>query len=127
MGAKANILIDQGTDYSTTLTVTGDNGTPTNLTDYTAAGQIRKHYSSTTAIADFVISFSTDRSDGLISATLPRATTEDMPAGRYVYDIEITSSGDKRTRLVEGIATVTPQVTKTGTSGSTGSTGSTSG
>lgn len=112
MGAKANIIIDQGTDYSTTLTVTNDDGTATDLDGYTAAGQIRKHYTSSTATADFQISFSDDRSDGLITATLGRATTEAMPAGRYVYDIEITSSGDKRTRLVEGIATVTPQVTQ---------------
>lgn len=112
MGAKANIIIDQGTDYSTTLTVTGDDGLATDLTDYSAAGQIRKHYSSSTAAAEFTISFSTDRSDGLITASLPRSVTEAMAAGRYVYDIELTSNGDKRTRLVEGIATVTPQVTQ---------------
>lgn len=112
MGAKANIIIDQGTDFSTTLTVTNDDKTPTNLTGYSGAGQIRKHYNSTNVTASFVISFSTDRSDGAIIASLPRSTTTVIPAGRYVYDIELTSSGDKVTRLVEGIATITPQVTK---------------
>jgi len=112
MGAKANIIIDQGTDYSTTLTVTDDDGTATDLTGYTAAGQIRKHYSSSTTTATFDIAFSIDRTDGLITASLNRTATTAMAAGRYVYDIEITSSGDKRTRLVEGIATVTPQVTQ---------------
>ena len=112
MGAKANIIIDQGTDYSTVLTVTNDDGTATDLDGYTAAGQIRKHYTSSTATATFDITFSADRSDGLITISLPRITTTGIPAGRYVYDVEITSSGDKRTRLVEGIATVTPQVTQ---------------
>jgi hypothetical protein len=112
MGAKANILIDQGTDFSTVLSVTNDDGTATDLTGYTAAGQIRKHYTSSTATADFVITFSADRSNGLVTASLPRTTTEAIPAGRYVYDIELTSAVDKRSRLVEGIATITPQVTQ---------------
>lgn len=112
MGAKANIIIDQGADYSTVLTVTNDDGTATNLDGYTAAGEMRKHYTSSGITATFVISFSNDRSDGLITISLPRSTTTNIPAGRYVYDVEITSAGDKRTRLVEGIATVTPQVTQ---------------
>lgn len=112
MGAKANIIIDQGTDYSTILSVTNDDGTPTNLTGYTAAGQIRKNFASVNPTATFTITFNTDRSDGLLTASLPRATTGAITAGRYVYDIELTSAGDKTTRLVEGIATVTPQVTR---------------
>jgi len=112
MGVKANIIIDQGTDYSSTLTVTNDDGTATNLTGYTAAGQIRKHYSSSTATATFTVSFSSDRSDGKVVIELPKATTGSIDAGRYVYDVELTSSGDKTTRLVEGIVTITPQVTK---------------
>jgi hypothetical protein len=43
---------------------------------------------------------------------LSKTVTNAIEAGRYVYDVELTSSGDKTTRLVEGIATVTPQVTK---------------
>ena len=112
MGAKANIIIDQGTDYSTVLSVTNDDGTPTNLSGYTAAGQMRKHYASSTPTATFVITFDTDRTTGLLTVSLAKSVTNAIPAGRYVYDVEITSSGDKTTRLVEGIATVTPQVTK---------------
>jgi hypothetical protein len=111
MGAKANIIIDQGADYSTSLTVTEDDGTATDLTGYTGAGQIRKHYASSTAY-DFDIIFAADRSSGVVTLSLSRATTETIEAGRYVYDVEITSAANNRTRLVEGIATVTPQVTK---------------
>jgi len=112
MGAKANIIIDQGTDYTTVLSVTNDDGTPTDLIGYEAVGQIRKHYNSSTVAATFTISFSVDRSDGLLTASINREATSQIPAGRYVYDIELTSTGDKRSRLVEGIATVTPQVTR---------------
>jgi len=37
-----------------------------------------------------------------------------IPAGRYLYDIEIkiTNNSDK-TRVLEGIVVVTPEITKT--------------
>ena len=36
-----------------------------------------------------------------------------MAYGRYVYDVELTNSSNTRSRLVEGIATITPEVTRT--------------
>lgn len=112
MAAKANLVIEQGTDFSTTLTVQDTNGNATDLTGYTAAGQIRKHYTSNSAI-NFTISFSSPRSDGTITISLGRTTTSNMEHGRYVYDVEITSGSDVRSRLVEGIVTITPEVTRT--------------
>ena len=111
MAAKANIIIDQGTDFTTTLTVTGDDGSVTDLTGYSANGHIRKHYTSSTATV-FDVSFGTPRSDGQLTISLGRTTTENMEAGRYVYDVELTSAANNRSRLVEGVVTVTPQVTK---------------
>lgn len=111
MAAKANIVIDQGTDFSTTITVTDDAGDVVDLTGYTASGQIRKHYTSNTAY-NFTTSFSTPRSDGLLTISLGRITTANIASGRYVYDVEITDSANTRSRLVEGIATITPEVTR---------------
>ena len=111
MAAKANIIIDQGTDFSTTLTVTGDDGSVTDLTGYSANGHIRKHYTSSTATV-FDVSFGTPRSDGQLTISIGRTITENMEAGRYVYDVELTSAANTRSRLVEGVVTVTPQVTK---------------
>lgn len=111
MGAKANIVIDQGADFSTTVTVTDDANATVDLSDYTARGQIRKHYTSTTAV-DFTIQFGSPRSEGQVELSLSNSQTGSMEAGRYVYDAEIISSSGTVTRLVEGIATVTPQVTR---------------
>jgi hypothetical protein len=112
MAAKANIIIDQGADFATTITVTDEDNNVTDLTGYTASGQIRKHYTSTTAY-DFSIAFQSPRSDGRLAFTLAKEITGVMEAGRYVYDIELTSSSGAVSRLVEGTATVTPQVTRT--------------
>jgi len=111
MGAKANIILDQGTDFSTTITVTDDNGNVTDLTGYTGEGQIRKHYESSTSTA-FTIAFGSPRTDGQVTLSLGRTTTANLEAGRYVYDVELTSSANTRSRLVEGIVTVTPEVTR---------------
>lgn len=112
MAAKANIVIEQGTDFSTTLTVQDTSGNATDLTGYTAAGQIRKHYTSNTAI-NFTVAFGTPRTNGQLTLSLGRTTTANMEYGRYVYDVEITNSANTRSRLVEGIVTLTPEVTKT--------------
>lgn len=111
MAIKANIVIDQGADFSTTITVTGSDGTTQDLTGYTANGHIRKHYSSSNAKV-FTTSFGSPRSEGKLTISLSRDITGDMEAGRYVYDVELTSAANSVTRLVEGIATVTPQVTR---------------
>lgn len=111
MAAKANILIDQGTDFSTTLTVTDDDGAAVDLTGWTGAGQIRKHYTSSTATS-FTVTFDSPRSSGKITIALDRTTTSAMEAGRYVYDVEITSAANTTSRLVEGVATITPEVTR---------------
>lgn len=109
--ARANIIIDQGADFSTTITVRDTDGNIKDLTGHTGYGQIRKHYLSETAY-DFVIEFQNPRSSGQVTLKMSRAETEKIEPGRYVYDVELTDANDIRTRLVEGIVTVTPQVTK---------------
>ena len=51
MAVKANITIDQGTDFATSIDVTDDNGDPTDLTGFTGAAQLRKHYTSANSFA----------------------------------------------------------------------------
>jgi hypothetical protein len=38
--------------------------------------------------------------------------TANIAAGRYVYDLEVANTSGARIRYVEGIATVTPEVTR---------------
>ena len=111
MGAKANIIIDQGTDFSTSITVSDDNGNVVDLTGYTGSGQVRKNYSSLTS-TDFTVTFGSPRTDGQVILSLSRGVTANLEAGRYVYDVELTTSANTRSRLVEGMVTVTPEVTK---------------
>ena len=110
MASISNIFIDQGADFTTTVTVTDSNGDAVSLVGYSAAAQIRKSYSSSTSTA-FTTSVS-NASGGEITITLSDSQTSALEAGRYVYDVLITASGGDKTRVVEGQVTVNPSVTR---------------
>lgn len=109
MGTKLNILIDQGASFETSLNLTDDNGDPIDLSGYTGAGQIRKHYTSSTAVN---LTVGLGGANGTVTLSLAANATANMASGRYVYDVEVTDSSNTVTRLIEGIVTVTPQVTR---------------
>ena len=108
MAGITNIVIDQGTTFDLTINVTADDGSPTDLTDYTISSQIRKSYYTNT-----YTDFTTSKIDltGEITLSLSPTQTSALKAGRYVYDVEMASS-DETVRVMEGIVTVTPEVTR---------------
>lgn len=110
MATVSNIFIDQGSDYSNIITVASSNGQALNLASYTVKSQMRKSYTSTTAY-----SFTTSIQNstlGQVRLQLTAAQSELIPPGRYLYDVEITSSSGAKRRVVEGVATITPQITQ---------------
>lgn len=109
MATKINLIVDQGASFSTTLNLVDDNGDAVDLTNYSAAGQIRKHYTSLTS-TDFVVTLGDD--EGTITLELSANTSANLVAGRYVYDIELVDSSNVVSRVFEGIVTVNPQVTR---------------
>lgn len=110
MAIYANLTVDQGSDFSSVVTVTDSDGVLVDLTNYTYRGQIRKTYTSSTAV-DFAITANTP-TNGELTISLTASQTSNMKAGRYVYDVEI-ESGNVVTRVVEGQMEVTPRVTRT--------------
>ena len=108
MATVSNVVIDQGTTFSLELNLTNDDTTAKDLTNYTITSQMRKSYEATTAT-----SFTTAKvnATGKITISLTAAETAAVKAGRYVYDIEIASSSETL-RVLEGIVTVTPNVTR---------------
>lgn len=109
MAAKANIFIDQGTDFETTLDMVDLDDNVIDLTGYTGQAQIRKHYSSTNAVS---FSVDIDANNGLITISLSASQSANMVAGRYVYDVKVINGDDEVSRIVEGVLTVAPGVTR---------------
>ena len=104
-----NIVVDQGTTYSSTISVKQSDGTTAkDLTGYTSTAQLRKSYDSTTSTAFTIAQVD---ATGVITISLTATETAALKSGRYVYDVE-SASGSETLRVQEGILTVTPQVTK---------------
>lgn len=108
MASKLNLVIDQGTTFNTMFVVNDKDDVPINFTGYTANSQIRKSYSSSNSYA-FGVSLN---SNGEVSLSMSANTTGSIVAGRYVYDVEVESSSGVKSRLIEGIVTIMPQVTR---------------
>jgi hypothetical protein len=110
LATVANIFIDQGSDYSNIITVAATSGQALDLSGYTVASQIRKSYTS--SVSYTFTSSVYNATQGRVRIQLTADQSELIPPGRYLYDVEITSSGGAKRRVVEGIVTVTPQITK---------------
>jgi hypothetical protein len=110
MAGFAELTLEQGASFTTTVTVNGSDGSPTNLTSYTAAAQLRKSYYSTTA-NNFTVTVS-NAANGELTMAMSAANTANLTPGRYVYDLLITSPTSIKTRVVEGIVTLLPSVTR---------------
>ena len=110
MATKAHLVIDGGSTFSVTLDLTDENTDPVALAGYTATAQMRKWYSSSNVAATFTTSINPDTSE--ITLSLTAEETGAIVGGRYVYDVELDNGAGVISRLVEGIVTVTPQVTR---------------
>lgn len=110
MAAIRNIFIDQGSKFSVPVDLTNADGSPTNLTGYTFRAQIRKSYYSLTAV-DFTAEADEPLS-GQIVLSLTSAQSRALKPGRYVYDVEMIDAEEEGTRVVEGILTVNPAVSR---------------
>ena len=110
MAALSNIYIDQGSDFSTIISLTDSNGDILVLTGYSALAQIRKTYGSTTIAATFTTVLTAD--SGQLALSLTDTVTAAMGSGRYVYDVVLTDGSGDKTRVLEGQAVLTPGVSR---------------
>lgn len=110
------ININQGATWVKLFTYLDSDGeTPINLTGFTARMQLRQSYTSETP----VINLTTENGGivitpltGEIEVTMTATQTAGIPAREYFYDLEIESSGGIVYRVIEGRATVRPEVTR---------------
>ncbi len=110
MATYSNIYIDQGSTYASVIDVKDSNGLPFNLSGYLSRGQIRKSYSSSTAI-NFA-TFINLPTQGKVGISLTATQTRAMKSGRYIYDIEIFNTGGHVIRVAEGQVEISPASTR---------------
>ena len=110
MAGFVELTLEQGANFNTVLDLKDSAGGILNLAGYTVAAQMRKSYYSTTA-TNFTITV-TDAAAGQITMSMNSANTANVSPGRYVYDVLITSGSSIKTRIIEGIVTILPSVTR---------------
>lgn len=109
MARTYHFSIDQGTTVLQTFVVNTYTNSISSLVGYTGESQLRKHYSSSNSV-EFTVSVNS--AANTVSLSLTANASSNIAAGRYLYDIELTSNTGVVTRLVEGIVTVNPEVTR---------------
>lgn len=118
---NVNVLLNQGATFSVIIRILCD--PPPDLTDYEFKGQIRS-MSDATVVADFVFEIRDQTQfPGEVYWKLSAAATEEIatsvigpnPPCRlttpYVFDIKMTDSAGDITRILQGIVSVSPEVT----------------
>lgn len=107
----SELFMEQGADFNASITLDDVGGESFNLVTFTASSQMRKSYYSSNAAATFITNTGNNPALGTITLSLPAATTANVAAGRYVYDVYVTGPTN-RIRVLEGIVNVSPQATK---------------
>lgn len=108
----AELTIDQGATFSSTINLTNDDNSPMNLANNSFSCQIRKSYYSVNPTAN-IVAVVEDSANGLVRLSIDAANTANIKPGRYLYDLKmVDSAANTYIRVIEGIVTVTPQVTR---------------
>ena len=104
---QVNIVIPQGADFSEVFESQETDGTSTNLDNFTAVSSLKKHpgagigYSFTVGVTS---------TSGEVSIAMTSGVTVQLKPGRYYYDVYLTSPSGGVSRMVGGMAEVTPGI-----------------
>jgi hypothetical protein len=111
MAAIYNLVVDQGTTFIANVRYLDSDKNPIDITGFDARSQMRRSYSAANA---YVLTANvTDGASGNITISMTAAESANVLAGRYVYDVEAYDANTGTVyRVVEGIVTVYPEVTK---------------
>ncbi len=108
MAEAGTLEIKQGATFEAEVTYLQPDGTPVNLTGWTARSQMRKHAGHPAVLAEFTVTI-VDAVAGKMRLSLTAAQTTNIWSSG-VYDVELVN-GAVVDRLVGGAVTVSPGVT----------------
>lgn len=109
MALKVNLVIDQGTDFSTEFTINDEMDNPIDFSDYNIQSKFKKTFEANTSVS-FTVN---GHANGTITLGLDANSTINIEYGQYVWDLKAISPEPvvETTRLLEGLVQITPKVT----------------
>jgi hypothetical protein len=114
MAGRYNMVCDQGSTFTVVFTISTDNVPWSLVGSYTGRMQVRKYATSATPLIELTnangrITFA---AGGQCTLNISAADTEDLPSGRWVYDLEFEDGAGTVTRILEGKFVVRAEVTQ---------------
>jgi PKD repeat protein len=107
-----DLFLEQGTTFSTQLTLDDVNGYFYDLNGFTVRSQARRSYYSANAAITFETSV-VDPASGIIQLFASASATANVPSGKLVYDVLLTDTDTNVvSRVLEGQIIVSPSATK---------------
>jgi len=113
MTARANLYIDQGTDFLVDLDIFSDDGEDLPISNYTFQGDVKKVFSTSGPVFSFDVVY-VPNSVNKVEISLGANTSADIDPGKYQYDIVMTSPSNVRTKILEGLVFIVATMTDTG-------------
>lgn len=112
MSSYVELYLDQGTTFNNVINLMDDvTNTPMNVYGFSVKSQMKRSYYSSNITANIACTI-TDATNGEITLSMTSANTAKIKPGRYVFDVRTVDTENVVARVLEGIITVTPQVTK---------------
>jgi hypothetical protein len=112
MVTRTDLSVYQGDDMAWRVTVTLEDGTtPADITGYTAQAQIRRNVADQDPVIVDTFSAVVQSPDVLLALTHDQTK---VLCGRYLWDLQLTSSAGAITTILRGNVNVTAEVTATG-------------
>ena len=124
MAATHDISIDQGASFSMYLTIKDEANEKIDLSGHVFRGKIKKDLSDTTTQANFtflILNQENESTKGMVEVILTSEVTASIQTNargtsrnviKMIYDIESVSPSGFVTRWVQGLALISPEVTK---------------
>lgn len=112
MAAYTELIVDQGATFNNVINLADDiTNANINISGYIVRSQMRRSYYSANATANITCTI-TNAGQGEITMNMNANTTANIKAGRYLFDLETVDTFGTVSRVLEGIVTVTPGITR---------------
>ena len=105
-----DLRLDQGADYHLSIPVVNAAGNPYTVTGWTARGQLRRPVASDDVL--FTLDDHLTVEDTTVELDIPAESSAEWSWRQARYDIELVDPDGRPTRLIEGFAFVSPEVTR---------------
>lgn len=114
---KYNFTIEQGATWRREIQVQDESDNPVNLTGHIVRMQLRTAHAARTALITLTTvspahGITVDALTGTITLELTDEETAILPPRELVYDVEIENPSGEVQRILQGTATVDPEVTR---------------